>query len=169
LAAAEPRGRTSLPPLRERAIRVSVLESLHLAERDILPTALRLLENDLLRTASFLAENVGVRRAAQKALREFDGETVRGILAEASLRPTPVRYTPPPGFSELALELIEAWLSDWRSGGQCLGEPLVDPEDHLPTDEPLPPAPSAAASEAGARRRMPMTRHCHKSRRRSSG
>lgn len=129
----------SLPPPREQAIRVSVMESLQIAERDVLPVALRLLENDVLRTASLLAESVGIRRAAQQALREFDAPTVRGLLAEAAQRPTPTSFTPPPGFRELALELIEAWLSDWRGSRQGHGEPLLDPEDHPPSDEPIPP------------------------------
>lgn len=129
----------SLPPPREQAIRLSVLQSLHLAERDILPVAERLLENDLSRTAAFLAENLPVRRAAQAALREFDGNTVRSILAEASQRPLPPQpFSPPPGFGELAMELIEAWLADWRSGGDRHGEPLLDPDERTPTGDPVP-------------------------------
>jgi hypothetical protein len=120
-----PRAHRVLPSPREQGVRLSVLQSLRIAEERILPVALRLLEDDIERIAEYLRDNAEAQKKADEALHSDDGEKVREIAREAAEHEAEAGAADPRiELRAMSLSLMEALLENMnrRDRRSPLGE-----------------------------------------------
>jgi hypothetical protein len=125
----------------EQTVRLSALEALIIAQRDILPAVRQLLTADLNQLGGYLGEDSSRRRQARQALSRRDEEQVNGLVADAFSHTKDLTAGPiSSSLQRLALELLEAWLAARSPKGTGDGSGGT-----VPPGTPAPPSSPAIA------------------------
>lgn len=124
-----------LPSLREQAIRLSVRDSLKLAEEKILPVARRLLKDDIDKIAEYLRDNAEAQKKAMDSLKSRDGQAIQELCEEAAKHSGKDKARPRVELKMMGLGLVEAWLDNWRKGNR--DSPMADPDGRCECDRPF--------------------------------
>ncbi len=124
-------------PRREQGVCLSALQSIVLAEEEILPLAAKLLDDDLDRIQQMLEKNPQSATDAKEALNKDDQKELHRILRESLKEKLPSEREP--SRSTLPLRIFDRWFQNQRSSTQPLISAREAALHPLPSDLPRQP------------------------------